>query len=173
MEKEFKFKNLLLYFILEVEASNEKKAQIDQACTWLAEVFYHFIQNKIKSNKTISLSLVDNGTIQEINREHRNKDKITDVLSFPMQDSIRHDEWDTFAPEVEIGDILICDSVCDSQAVEFKLDYIDEFIHLAIHGFLHVCGYDHEISLEEEKVMESLEEKLIKQVSELKKHTNS
>ena len=173
MEKEFQFKNLLLYFNLEVEIFEKKQNEINQACFWLSQVFYKFTQDKINKDKTISLSLVDDKRIQEINNEYRNKDKITDVLSFPMQESIRNGEWDTFAPEVEIGDIIICDSVCESQAREFNLDYIDEFIHLAIHGFLHVCGYDHEINEEEEKLMEKLEEELISQVSQLKNPTNS
>jgi rRNA maturation RNase YbeY len=117
----------------------------------------------------LNVSICSDEEIIEINSEHRNKDKVTDVLSFPMQESMRNGEFEDFLPEIELGDILICKSVCEKQAIEFDLSYFEEFIHLFVHGFLHVYGYDHEISEDEEKIMESLEVSILMKVSEIKK----
>ena len=66
---------------------------------------------------------------------------------------------------VELGDLFICKSKILTQAKEFSLTPVEEYIHLAVHGFLHLCGYDHELNQKEEALMEGLEEKLIKKVS--------
>ncbi len=112
----------------------------------------------------LNMNLVNTESIHELNKEHRNKDKITDVLSFPLQESLREGDIDSFNNQVELGDLFICRSVCEKQAEEFKLTFIEEFIHLSVHGFLHLCGYDHEVSPEEEKIMEGFEEDIIKHI---------
>jgi probable rRNA maturation factor len=117
---------------------------------------------------SINISIAGDAEIREINAEHRDKDKVTDVLSFPMQDDMRGGDFDDFMPEIELGDIIVCKSVCEEQAKEFELSYFEEFVHLVIHGFLHIYGYDHEISEKEEKIMFDLEEELVKEISELK-----
>ena len=65
----------------------------------------------------------------------------------------------------ELGDIFICREVALRQAKEFGISIEEEILHLFIHGFLHLCGYDHEISREEEKLMFGLEEKLLEKIS--------
>jgi probable rRNA maturation factor len=123
-------------------------------------------QQKLSSynfeNIQIELSVVDDKTIKEINSQHRQKDKVTDVLSFPAQDNIRNNEFEVLNNELILGDILVCHSVCEKQASEHNIDFSDEFLHLFVHGLLHLYGYDHEISDEEEKVMEEKELELIK-----------
>ena len=135
----------------------------------LTKVFQDFLEAemKIKIPSSLSIELCSEAKIQELNSNYREKDKITDVLSFPIQDDIRNGEFDKFSPELEIGDIVICEEVCQRQAREHSIDFSDEFYHLAIHGFLHVCGYDHEISLEEENLMEGLEKKLLEDLSNM------
>jgi len=120
---------------------------------------------------TMNISIVTDEEIKEINEEHREKNKVTDVLSFPMQENMRGGDYDDFSPIIELGDIIICKSVCENQALEFKISYFEEFVHLIIHGFLHVYGYDHEISMEEEKIMFGLEEQLVLAISNLKMKT--
>lgn len=115
----------------------------------------------------LNFNLVGDAKIKKLNLEYRGKNKITDVLSFPMQDDIRCGEFDFFSPELELGDLFICKSVCEKQAREFNLSFEEEFVHLATHGFLHLIGFDHEISDEEEKIMEGFEEKIIKLISKL------
>jgi probable rRNA maturation factor len=73
----------------------------------------------------LAIEVVDEDRIRELNREHRGKDKATDVLSFPV------DEEEGPGP-VELGDVFICP--------EFSVDEIE----VAVHGVLHLCGYDHE-----------------------------
>lgn len=136
----------------------------------LGECFYDFITKELgvplSSDKKFSIHLecVDESRIQTINKEYREKDKVTDVLSFPQQENLRAGYYDFLAPENEIGDIIICDKVCARQAVEFKITYMEEFLHLAVHGFLHLCGFDHEISDEEEKIMENYESQILEKV---------
>lgn len=124
-------------------------------------------QNNIKKY-LINLSICGNYKIKKLNKEFRNKDKVTDVLSFPLQDDVRNNHLDAFFPQVELGDIYISKEVCQKQSKEFNLSFEEEFIHLFIHGVLHLLGYDHEINEAEEKLMFSLEEKLLKFISKTK-----
>jgi probable rRNA maturation factor len=138
---------------------------------YLAQVFDQFIQDELSIKKdlfVLNLNIVDDAEIIEINAEYRNKKKVTDVLSFPMQENLRTGEYDSFMPEIELGDLFVCKSVCEVQAIKFKLTYMEEFLHLAAHGFLHVCGFDHEISDIEEKIMEDTEEKILLKIAKLR-----
>jgi probable rRNA maturation factor len=114
----------------------------------------------------LGLTICGNAKIKALNKEHRDKDKVTDVLSFPGFDSLRAGAEDLFIFEenLNFGDIVICREVCEKQAKEFDITYEQELVHLLIHGFLHLCGYDHEISEVEDKIHFSLEEKLVKRV---------
>jgi len=101
--------------------------------------------------------------IRSLNKSYRNKDKKTDVLSFQMMEGIRHSITDCVGPQA-LGDILVCHEVATAQAKKFGISFTDELIHLIIHGFLHLCGYDHEVSEEEEKIMEKLEKSLLNNI---------
>lgn len=119
------------------------------------------LSNNSFDKVVIELSLVSSIEIKDINNEYRGKDKATDVLSFPSQDNIRNDEYEVINEELIIGDILICHEVCEAQAKEHEITYLDEFLHLFVHGLLHLYGYDHELSDSEEKLMEEKEKELI------------
>ncbi|HOA40832.1 MAG: rRNA maturation RNase YbeY [Halanaerobiales bacterium] len=95
----------------------------------------------------ISFALVDNEQIQELNKEYRGIDEPTDVLSFPMDEEI----W---------GDIIISTEKVLSQAEEYGHSLERELGFLAVHGILHLLGYDHQ-SAEEEAVMRLKEEKVL------------
>lgn len=86
---------------------------------------------------TIELLLSNNNTIQDINREYRNIDKATDVLSFPY-------EQNGFEGEV-LGSIIISIDYVKKGAIDFHHSEDDELTLLFTHGLLHVLGYDHEI----------------------------
>jgi probable rRNA maturation factor len=75
----------------------------------------------------LSVELVDARRIRELNREHRDRDRATDVLSFPIDGSAG------VAGPRELGDVVIC----PEQAADLR--------QAAVHGVLHLCGYDHEI----------------------------
>lgn len=170
MEKEvvkLSFKNVFCSFYY--ESAFIQKSELAEYKEWINYALKAIDDfSDLEKELYINLSLTSDQEIKEINQESRGKDSITDVLSFPMEENIRKGEYDDFLPELDVGDILICKSVCEAQAKEFKITYMEEFVHLFMHGFLHVWGYDHEASAEEEKLMTKLEEDLIKKISEIK-----
>lgn len=109
----------------------------------------------------LSLTLCGKMRIRSLNKDYRKKDKITDVLSFPVHENFSKVK---FSEYVELGDIFICQDVAIRQAKEFKITLREEILHLLTHGFLHLLGYDHEISQREEKKMFGLEKKLISKI---------
>jgi probable rRNA maturation factor len=121
---------------------------------------------KLKSLE-VSLLICGDSRIRELNREHRNKDKVTDVLSFPAQEDMRHALFNDSS--LFLGDLAICHPQTKRQAKKFNIRYMDEFIHLFFHGVIHLMGYDHEISEEEEVMMQKWEEAALKKFSEIKK----
>ena len=159
--------NLNVYF---EDQSNKLDSVDDLDIGILEEVLLDFflfdLRMDCEENQILNLNvlLVDEKTIQQLNADHRQKDKVTDVLSFPNQENLRAGDYKFYAPEEELGDIIICYEVCERQAREHGLSFSEEFLHLAIHGYLHICGYDHEISEKEEKLMEGLEEKLLLEI---------
>lgn len=90
-----------------------------------------------EESSTLSISLVDDREIAILNRDHRGKDKPTDVLSFPLDPSEE-------APERLLGDIVISVDTAKRQAAEYDALLQNEVNRLLIHGILHVLGYDHE-----------------------------
>lgn len=108
----------------------------------------------------ISLSVVDEDTIQELNANYRNKDSVTDVLSFPQ-----FDDFENMIQQDKIclGDVVICDSVARKQADEYGHSYEREFVYLFVHSILHLLGYDH-MEEEEKYVMRRLEEDTMAQL---------
>lgn len=170
MEKELsgEYKNFALYFFNDLPTPNkDQEKEIVSQLNHLAKAFYDFTAKHFQTEKyayTLNINLVDEANIKKINLEYRQKGSVTDVLSFPLQENLRGGEYDNFLEELELGDIFICDSICAEQADEFKLTYIEEFLHLVVHGFLHVCGYDHEINAEEEKIMEAFEKEILEDI---------
>ncbi len=106
--------------------------------------------------------------IQRLNFSYRSKNKPTDVLSFPIYDNLRKEIRSLPQTPIELGDIVICLDVAKKQAKEFNISLEQELIQLLLHGFLHLCGFDHEINSKEEKIMFDLEEKLMEKL--WKKH---
>ncbi|MBT7611208.1 MAG: rRNA maturation RNase YbeY [Bacteriovoracaceae bacterium] len=127
------------------------------------------ITKEIKVNKSIQLSLTmcGNARIKSLNRDFRQKNKVTDVLSFPMHESMRKNKVESYVNMLEtlnLGDIVISKDIAKKQATEFNITYEQEVIHLFVHGILHLLGFDHEVSSEEEKIMEELEKKMVKKI---------
>lgn len=127
---------------------------------------YTRCEKKIHPQISLDLSFCGDAKMKNINFSYRGKDKTTDVLSFPGFSNLRSDKKsDIYPGMIHLGDIIICRNVAIKQAREFSLTTEEEVLHLFVHGFLHLIGYDHEISKKEEKIMQELEEKLIKQIS--------
>ena len=116
------------------------------------------------SNKKleISINLVGRGRIKALNKRYLRKNRITDVLSFPLAD--KNDakllkENDIMA----LGDIFICLPVAKKQALEKGESLDKQLALLTVHGLLHLLGYDHEKSTEEAKKMYQLQEEILKE----------
>lgn len=91
-------------------------------------------------NAEVSLSIVDKDTIHKLNKDYRNVDRETDVLSFPMDEEAFDDEGN---PIFLLGDIVICLDVARNQAAEFGHSLEREMMYLICHSTLHLLGYDH------------------------------
>lgn len=100
----------------------------------------------------VSVSIVGADEIHELNKTHRNIDKETDVLSFPMYDG-EYEAHDLSSGRLNLGDIVICAEVCAKQARELEHSVGEEMAFLCIHSTLHLLGYDHETSEEDEEEM--------------------
>lgn len=112
----------------------------------------------------ISVLLVDNATIQELNREYRGKDVPTDVLSFPLEE----EQGGEVEPEViggpatrMLGDIVISVEKAVTQAAEYGHSVERELAFLLVHGLLHLLGYDHEKDEAAKKMMRSEEKRIL------------
>ncbi|MGV3041446.1 rRNA maturation RNase YbeY [Staphylococcus rostri] len=107
-------------------------------------------QEGIEEAAELSVSFVDKTEIQEINRDYRDKDKVTDVISFAFEE-----EEDVFEgadiPRV-LGDIIICTDVAKDQAEQYNHSFERELGFLALHGFLHLLGYDHMTEADEKEM---------------------
>ncbi len=106
-----------------------------------------------ESSSSLSLTLVDDAAIRILNREHRGKDRATDVLSFPLLDE------NNVSPERMLGDVVISVETARRQAAEYDAPLTRELERLLIHGILHVLGHDHEQTTDR-NAMESEERRL-------------
>lgn len=102
----------------------------------------------------ISVTFVDGEEIRELNRDYRNTDKVTDVLSFPQFDDLN--DIPEFG-EICLGDVVICKERAEEQAEEFGHSFEREIIYLFTHSILHLLGYDH-MEEEEKQEMRAREE---------------
>ncbi len=122
---------------------------------YLEEVLDHTLEHENVNNAIFSIIFVDNDEIQSINRDYRNIDKITDVISFALEDD--SDRIDNIRV---LGDIYICIPRMKEQAKNYGHSEKRELSFLAVHGLLHLLGYDH-MTKEDEKVMFNLQEMIL------------
>lgn len=107
---------------------------------------------KFNDNVTLSVVLVDDETIQNYNKEFRNLDQVTDVLSFV--------DGETLDGEISLGDIIISNETCKRQAEDYGHSLKREFLFLVVHGYLHLLGYDH-INKDDEVEMFNLQKEIL------------
>ena len=121
---------------------------------------------------SLNIYFVDAATIKYLNKETRNIDEVTDVLSFPALDMYRGKfkklhEYDFYPDEdneryvLNIGELVICVERAIEQAKEYNHSNTRELSFLALHGFLHVLGFDHEASEEDEELMFGLQDEIL------------
>ena len=110
----------------------------------------------------VSVTFTDNENIRELNLEHRERDSATDVLSFPMYDFKNGEEpYDEVA---ELGDIVLSLERASEQAKDFGHSFKREVSFLTVHSVLHLLGYDHETSEEDEKEMFTLQNEIMNKI---------
>jgi len=112
----------------------------------------------------ISVRLTNDAEVHALNRQYRQKDKPTNVLSFPMvQDDLLETLADSDDGEVLLGDIILARGVCEREAAEKGVTTQEHATHLIVHGTLHIVGYDH-IADDEAEAMEDIERTALSQL---------
>ena len=111
----------------------------------------------------VSVTLCDNAYIRNLNKTYRNKDKHTDVLSFPMYEDGNFDIGECISGAV-LGDIVISLERANEQAKEIGNSFLEEVVFLTIHSTLHLLGYDHERSKEDDDLQCKKQKEIIKAV---------
>lgn len=124
-------------------------------------------EEQIKHQLDIYITLTNNEEIHKINKEHRNIDRPTDVLSFPMfekEDIKKLKQEKKEQGEEILGDIIISIPKAQEQAEEYGHSFERELSYLVAHGMLHLLGYDH-IKEEEKEIMRTKEEEILKKLN--------
>ena len=121
--------------------------EIEKICNSLLRYLF------IKKKTYINLRIINDNDIKKLNLLKRGKDRTTDVLSFP--------ELELPLPILYLGEVVISYETLETQAVQIGHSKIDEFLRLLVHGVLHLIGFDHEISNEEEVRMQKKEDECL------------
>ena len=137
------------------EIFNETNREIDELKILNDYIKYVVLKMNL-SNAEFNIIIVDNKKIHEINKEYRNIDRETDVISFALEDEMDV-EYENFRL---LGDIYISIDKAISQASEYGHSLLREICFLATHGILHLLGYDH-MNKEDEDKMFGLQNELL------------
>ena len=139
-----------------IEIFNNLTEEVKELET-VEKVLYSAMEKEKLENTSFNVIIVDNEYIHELNKNYRNIDRETDVITFALEDD------DTLViPEGEriLGDIYISLDKAKSQAEEYGHSFLREICFLAVHGFYHLLGYDH-MTEEDEKVMFAKQEEVL------------
>lgn len=150
---------------MEILISNEQDLSVDEEMLGkIAE--YTIAHEGIGNDVELSIALVDEKEMQQLNLKYRGKNKPTDVLSFPTEEIAQEgEEIPGYVPEGFphlLGDVVICPSVALKQAEEYGQTFEQEMGLLLVHGVLHLLGYDHQEE-EEAEEMEAREREILKE----------
>ena len=110
---------------------------------------------ELEEQFNVSLLFTSDAAVQALNREWRGKDSPTNVLSFPAGDSPTETDVEF------LGDIALALETVEREALDEGKIFDHHLTHLLLHGFLHLCGYDHETSDEDAEEMETLERAIL------------
>lgn len=137
------------------EIFNETNYDLKKETDKLYELLAFALKREKLDNVEFNVIFVDSNTIHDINKTYRNVDRVTDVISFALEDN-KTIELDHRL----LGDIYICVERAEEQAKEYGHSFLRELAFLAIHGLLHLLGYDH-MEKEEEKIMFQKQEDIL------------
>jgi len=150
--------------LIEINCVNDQdKIEIPEEIEEILEQVILGTLNHEKIDKfcEISILFVDNDKIRELNRDYRDNDKETDVLSFQQYESI--EEINGEGDFILLGDVVISLEKALEQSKEYGHSFIREISYLAVHSILHLLGYDH-MENEEKKIMRSKEEAILEKL---------
>ncbi|MDM5452814.1 rRNA maturation RNase YbeY [Peribacillus simplex] len=150
--------------ILAIDLMDETN-EVTEEAQRLVESILQFAAKKenIEKDTELSVTFVDNERIREINKEYRHKDSVTDVISFALEE-MGEDEVEIVGVEMPriLGDIIISIERTKEQAEEYGHSFDRELGFLALHGFLHLLGFDH-MNEEDEKEMFTKQKEILEE----------
>ncbi|MEP9406998.1 rRNA maturation RNase YbeY [Peribacillus frigoritolerans] len=150
--------------ILAIDLMDETN-EVTEEAQQLVESILQFAARKenIEKDTELSVTFVDNDRIREINKEYRHKDSATDVISFALEE-MGEDEVEIVGAEMPrmLGDIIISIERTKEQAEEYGHSFDRELGFLALHGFLHLLGFDH-MNEVDEKVMFTKQKEILEE----------
>jgi len=117
-------------------------------------------EEEIHAHSELSIVVVSNEQIRQLNHNYRNKNEVTDVLSFPLLEQNEIVQYEGYP--LALGDIVISFERAKGQAIEYNHSLSRELAFLTIHGFLHLLGYTHDTK-DEERVMFTKQEAILKE----------
>ena len=146
---------MVTYYITNEQDKIEYTPKFDELIKVAVEgtLEYEGVEGKCE----ISVTFTDNENIRELNREYRDIDRETDVLSFPMEDE---------GDDVVLGDVVISLEKAKEQAEEYGHSLEREISFLCVHSCLHLLGYDHETGEEDEKEMFRRQEEILDKIGQ-------
>lgn len=142
---------------MNIEVFNEINEDLSKELDELKELLKNVCKDEKLSNGEFNVIIVNEEKIHDLNREYRGIDRVTDVISFALED----DKSFNIEDYRMLGDIYICLNKVKEQANEYGHSFKRELSFLAIHGLLHLLGYDH-MNEEDEKVMFDKQEEVLK-----------
>ena len=151
-----------------IENEQEKKEVAEEIEDTIRRVILKTLEfEECDFDAEVSVTIVDNKTIREINRQQRDIDRVTDVLSFPMlwfdeNGDVIDSDYDTDGDLLLLGDIVISAERAMEQAKEFGHSFRREMAFLTVHSMLHLLGYDHVDDPEGERIMFAKQEEILK-----------
>jgi len=142
---------------MNIEVFNEVNEDLSIELDELKELLENVCKDEKLGDGEFNVIIVSEEKIQELNKNYRGIDRITDVISFALED----DKSFNIDAYRMLGDIYICLNRAKEQALEFGHSFKRELSFLAIHGLLHLLGYDH-MNEDDEKVMFDKQEEVLK-----------
>lgn len=134
---------------------NETEKNLDEEMALMKKVLKHGLEKLNLKKVEFNVIIVDNEYIHRLNRDYRHIDRETDVITFALEDD------KTFNPKERIlGDVYISIDKAISQSIEYGHSLNRELCFLAVHGLLHLLGYDH-MNEVDEKVMFGLQGEIL------------
>lgn len=128
-----------------------------QAAAALAQVAPELGNDRLEA----SVLFTSDAEVHDLNRDWRQRDKPTNVLSFPMLERADLLELAADGPPELLGDIALAHETCAREAAEKGVPLEHHAAHLLVHGLLHLAGHDHELGEEQAEAMEALEIKAL------------